>query len=163
MTHPRRLDTGEDIGAPIRQVGAGVSWAGDQTIFYCRVDRAWRPFQVWRHALGSDPADDVVVLTEDDDMFWLAADESRDREWIVLTAGSRLTTEVWLIPAARPGTAPRSVAGRTPGLEYLVEQSNCAGASPIWSSLYGLPLGPVHQRAWLLMLHARLGHRSRAP
>ncbi|MDO5500468.1 MAG: S9 family peptidase [Propionibacteriaceae bacterium] len=117
----RRIATGEDIGTPIAQVGAGVSWAGDHTLFYVRVDDAWRPFQVWRHRLGTDPGDDQLVLAEDDEMFWLAVDESRDRRWLVIVAGSKLTTEVWLVPADDPDSAPRSVAGRTAGLEYLVE------------------------------------------
>ena len=119
----RRIATGEQVGVPIPQVGSGVCWAGDGTVVYTRVDEAWRPFQVWRHPLGDDPAHDQLILTEDDEMFWLGADESRDREWLVLSAGSKLTSEVWLIPAADPGAAPRTVAGRTPGLEYLVEMA----------------------------------------
>lgn len=117
----RRIATGEEVGAPITGVGSGASWAGNDTLFYTRVDDAWRPHQIWRHRVGSDPAGDVLVLAEDDDMFWLSVDESRDRRWLVITAGSKLTTEVWLVPADEPARAPQSVAGRTPGLEYLVE------------------------------------------
>ncbi|HHV22359.1 MAG TPA: S9 family peptidase [Propionibacterium sp.] len=117
----RAIATGEDLDVAIPETGHGASWAGDDTLFYTRVDEAWRPHEIWRHHLGTDSADDVRVLNEPDEMFWLAVDESRDRDWLVITAGSKLTTEVWLIPAHDPGTAPRTVAGRTPGLEYLVE------------------------------------------
>ncbi|MDO5684106.1 MAG: oligopeptidase B, partial [Propionibacteriaceae bacterium] len=117
----RDIASGRDHEVSIPQTGSGVSWAGDAAVIYSRVDEAWRPHEVWRHTLGADPADDVLVLSEPDEMFWLGVDESRDREWLVLTAGSKLTTEVWLLPTNDPTATPRSVAGRTPGLEYLVE------------------------------------------
>ncbi|WP_432557454.1 S9 family peptidase [Granulicoccus sp. GXG6511] len=117
----RDIATGEDLGVAIPQTGHGANWSGDGLLFYVRVDEAWRPHEVWRHTLGTDPSEDVLVLTEPDEMFWLAADESRDRNWVVLTAGSKLTTEVWLLPAGDPEATPQTVAGRTEGLEYLVE------------------------------------------
>jgi oligopeptidase B len=119
--HVRNLDTGTEVGEPVRRVGAGVCWAGNEVLVYTRVDEAWRPFQVWRHRLGSTPGDDVLMLSEPDEMFWLGVEESRDRQWLVLSAGSKLTSEVWLVPTTAPETPPRSVAGRRTGRDYLVE------------------------------------------
>lgn len=116
----RRIATGEQVGEKVIHVGAGVSWAGNDTIIYTRVDEAWRPCEVWRHRLVSHD-DDALILSEPDEMFWLGAEESRDRNWLILSAGSKLTSEVWLVPTAAPDTPPRSVAGRIAGREYSVE------------------------------------------
>lgn len=119
--HVRRLDTGEEVGEPVRDIAGGVCWAGSEVVIYTRVDEAWRPFQVWRHTLGTQGHDDVLILAETDEMFWLGAEESRDRKWLVLSSGSKLTSEVWLVPASAPATPPVSVAGRRAGRDYLVE------------------------------------------
>ena len=39
-----------------------LAWGNDnQTIFYTKVDDANRPYQLWRHILGEDPSNDVLV------------------------------------------------------------------------------------------------------
>src|SRR5689334_595021 len=50
----RDLDTGDDLPDVIDAVYYGLAWANDDaTIFYVRPDDAMRPFQVWRHTLGT--------------------------------------------------------------------------------------------------------------
>jgi len=56
----------------IEDTSYGVAWANDNaTVFYVRVDEAMRPFQLWRHRVGSDPGGDVLVIEEPDDHFYL--------------------------------------------------------------------------------------------
>ena len=80
-----------------------------------------RPHQVWRHRLGTPQSDDVLVVAEPDERFFLGVDSSRDEAWIVITAESKQSTEVWVVPAAEPMATPRSVAGRRADHEYSVE------------------------------------------
>ena len=57
----------------------GLAWSSDATVvFYVRFDDAQRPHQLWRHQLGTDPAQDILVLEEamigpDDLQFGIAA------------------------------------------------------------------------------------------
>jgi oligopeptidase B len=119
--HILDLSTGQLLGDEIADTAYGVAWAGETHLFYTRADAAWRPYVVLRHRLGTDPATDVEVLTEPDERFWVGVDSSRDDAWIVLGAGSKLTSEYRLLPTSDPEGEPRLVAPRRQGVEYDVE------------------------------------------
>ena len=69
----RDLPTGQDADeiAGTSSWG-GVAWsAGNDWLFYARPDDQMRPHQIWRHRLGTPPADDVLVHSEADERFFL--------------------------------------------------------------------------------------------
>jgi oligopeptidase B len=71
----RDLSTGRDLDDVIRGLYYGTAWAADsRTFFYVRPDATMRPFQVWRHELGTSSAQDVLVLQEDDEHFELSVE-----------------------------------------------------------------------------------------
>lgn len=115
------LTTGELLADRIDDIAYGVAWAGENHLFYIRADAAWRPYVVLRHRLGTEPADDPAVVTEPDERFWVGVDASRDHRWIVIGAGSKLTSEYRLLPTDDPEGTPRLVAPRRQGVEYDVE------------------------------------------
>ena len=115
------LGTGERLPDVIDDVAYGVAWAGEEQLFYTRADEAWRPHQVLRHRIGSTPADDPVIFSEPDERFWVHVGTSRDRDWVVISAGSKLTSEIRLLPSTDPQSEPRIVAPRRQGVEYEVE------------------------------------------
>ncbi|MCP3912088.1 MAG: S9 family peptidase [Actinomycetia bacterium] len=111
-----------DLDDQVEGISAGGAWAADsQTFFYLRLDEAHRPHEVWRHVLGTDPVDDVLVHNETDERFWLEVSRSRDDRFMLIHAGSSVTDEVWTIPADRPFEAPRVVSPRRQGIEYRVD------------------------------------------
>ena len=63
---------------------------------------AYRPYQVWRHTLGTPVADDVLVLEEPDERFELCVRATRSGGLVVLWAESRDTREVWVVDADDP-------------------------------------------------------------
>ena len=67
----RDLRTGEELDDAIEGTTYGSAWAGDGVFFYVRNDESMRPFQVWRHAVGSPTADDVLVFEETDERFFV--------------------------------------------------------------------------------------------
>ena len=117
------LATGRTIDGPIRGVGGGGVWAGDDWILYVRVDAAWRPHEVWRHRIGDAPEADALVFTEPDERFWVGLDTSRDFQWVLIDLGSKTTTETHLLRADDPTGALTVVQARRPGLEYAVEMA----------------------------------------
>ena len=120
----RDLATGQDLADQVGDTSYGGAWSPDgQFAFYIKVDQAWRPFQVWRHRLGTDPAEDAVVFTEDDDRFWVDVALTRNQAAIQITIGSKLTSEVRLIDASAPESEPVLVAPRREGVEYQVEHA----------------------------------------
>ncbi|MEH3077859.1 MAG: S9 family peptidase [Quadrisphaera sp.] len=132
----RDLVTGADLDVAIAGLGHGVTWASDsRTLLYSVVDEAWRPFEVRRHVLGESSPDgegDAVVLREDDERYWLGVGRTRSGRFLVLSAGSKNTSEVWLLdaggPDRAPGEVPVSVAGRRDGVEYSVDHAVLPGA-----------------------------------
>lgn len=118
----RDLTTGADLPDVVDNVTYGLAWADDgRTCFYIRPDDAMRPNEVWRHALGTPAADDVLVLREDDERFYLGVERTRSGRFVLLDASSKLTSEVWFIPTDAPESEPRVIAPRDHGHEYAVE------------------------------------------
>jgi oligopeptidase B len=98
------------------------AWSADSaTFFYTVHDAAYRPHQIWRHRLGTAPADDTLVLSEEDEQYELEVRATRSGDLIVIRAANRDTSEVWLVDAHRPDEPPRCVAARQRGLEYACE------------------------------------------
>ena len=111
----RDLRTGADLPDQIEDTTYGSAWAGATTFFYVRNDEAMRPFQVWRHEVGTPTADDVLVFEEPDERFFVSVSLSLTEAWIHITTGSKVTTEELLIPAADPTAIPRVVQPRRAG------------------------------------------------
>ena len=115
----RQVATGEDLPDRIGRTYYGGAWSADSgTFFYVVHDAAYRPYQVWRHCLGEDPARDVLVMAEVDERFEVWLEGSRSGELVVIRSESKDSSEVWLVPADRPQTPARVVAARRPGVLY---------------------------------------------
>jgi oligopeptidase B len=108
-------------------IGAGATWATDnRTVYYVTLDDAWRPDTVWRHRLGSGmPAE--KVYHEPDERFWLAVGRTRSEAYVLIAAGSAITSEVRYADAADPRAQFTIVLPRREGVEYSVEHAVVGG------------------------------------
>jgi oligopeptidase B len=114
------LDSGELLADRLEGCGRSLAWADDTTLFYARLDDALRPWQAWRHRLGTPVDDDVCVWQEDDGKFYLGLHRTRSDAFVVLSVGSQVSSEVRLIPTATPEAEPILVAARRDNVEYAV-------------------------------------------
>ena len=118
----RDLASGTDLDDRIEGTYYGTAWSADsEWLFYTVTDDAMRPHQIWRHRVGTAQADDVLVLQEDDERFFLDVDLSRSGAWVLITAGSKESSEVWLVAADRPTEPAVRVRQREDGHEYAVD------------------------------------------
>ncbi len=121
------IDDGVVFPDEIAETAAGALF--DQSgayIFYTTVDDAWRPDTVWRHRVGAvEP--DVQVFHEPDERFWVGVGLTRSRAFLVIEAGSSVTSEAWLLRADDPTGEFRVVWPRKDGVEYDVEHAVVAG------------------------------------
>jgi len=118
----RDLESGRDLDDVVERVYYSLAWASDNaTLFYTRPDQAMRPWQVWRHRLGTAAADDALVLQEDDERFFASVARTRSGELIVVALESQVTSEVHTLRADTPDAALTVVEPRTQGHEYSVE------------------------------------------
>ena len=127
----RDLASGQDLvtaaGLPerIERTYYGLAWsAGSRTLFYIVTNAAYRAYQVWRHEVGTDPAQDVLVFTEHDERFDVIVRAARSGAYILLETESRDTTETLVIPANEPGAAPLVLQKRRPGVEYRADHAD---------------------------------------
>lgn len=98
------------------------AWGNDnQTFFYTKIDSTNRPFQLWRHSLGDESKEDVLVYQEDDESFFLGVGKSRSEDYIFLELGSQVTSEVHFLAANQPRGEFQVIHPRQPGMEYGVE------------------------------------------
>ncbi len=121
----RDLRTGANLPDVIPGVYYGSAWATDNhTFFYVRPDDAMRPFQVWRHTLGADPATDELVFVETDERFYVSISLSRDEQYLYLASGSKVTDEVRFLRADDPTGTWTVVEPREQDVEYGISHHN---------------------------------------
>lgn len=122
------LSTGELLPDEIAGIGAGVTWATDnQTVYYTTVDEAWRPDTVWRHRIGASAESAEQVYHEADERFWLSVGRTRSDAYLLIAAGSSITTEVRYADAADSHAEFTVVLPRREGVEYAVEHAIIGG------------------------------------
>jgi oligopeptidase B len=121
------LRTGTLYDDEIVGIGAGATWAADNhTIYYVTVDDAWRPDTVWRHRLGAGlPAE--RVYHEPDEKYWLAVGRTRSNKYVIIAAGSAVTTELRYGDATDGETQFTTIWPRRELVEYSVEHAVVGG------------------------------------
>jgi len=115
----KNLETGELLADEISNTYYSVEWANDnRTLFYNILDEAKRPYKLFRHVLGADPAQDDLVLHEADDAFFLGLSKTRSKKYLLAGLKSNTTTEIRYLDAGRPEEAFTVMVPRTQDMEY---------------------------------------------
>jgi len=118
------LGTGALFPESIVSTSHDVAWANDsRTLFYTALDQAHRPCRLYRHLVGTNPAEDVLVYFEPDASFFLDISRTRSRAYLLLDLSSHSTSEVRFVSADRPEDSFRIVQPREPGIEYTVSHN----------------------------------------
>ena len=117
----RDLDEGVDKSDRLEDLAGPVAWFTDnETVLYVTPDQANRPYQVWRHRVGDPQGLDELVFEELDERFFVGVGLEKDETFIQIVVSSKVSDEVWLIPASSPKSAPRLVAERRQDVEYAM-------------------------------------------
>ena len=114
------LDANELLTDSIEGCGGSLAWLDDEWLVYTRRDDTHRPWQAWRHKMGTPVSADVCIWEEDDPAFFVSVHRARSDAFLVISLDSQVTSEQWLIPTSAPETPPRLIAPRRSGVEYQV-------------------------------------------
>lgn len=163
--HFRDLAAGADLQDVLTDVHYGAAWAADnRTFFYVKADAAMRPFQVWRHRLGTAAAQDVLVLQEDDERFELSVEPTKSERYIIFGASSQVTAECRFIAADDAEAEPTMIEPRRQGIEYSVDDQEDRfliltndGARDF--RLMAAPVADPRRASWVEVLPERDGVR----
>jgi oligopeptidase B len=120
----RDLATSQDLPDTIPDTRGSMVWANDsRTLFYVRLDDNHRPQSVWRHTLGTPHDSDAEIYKEADTGFFVGIAGTQSSKFIQIVVHDHQTSEVHLIDADEPQSAPVLIAGRRTGHEYGVEHA----------------------------------------
>jgi oligopeptidase B len=115
------LDTNALLPESINGASSRMAWANDgRMLFYTTLDEARRPCRLYRHRLGTNSSEDVLVYHETDASFYLDISRTRSRKYLILDLSSHSTTEVRFVSADQPTEPFRIVQPRSAGIEYTV-------------------------------------------
>jgi oligopeptidase B len=118
------LASGALFAESIGNTSHDVAWANDsRTLFYAALDQAHRPCRLYRHRVGTNPSQDVLVYFEPDASFFLDISRTRSRAYLLLDISSHSTSEVRFVSADRPEDPFRVVQSRASGIEYTVSHN----------------------------------------
>ncbi len=118
-------ETMEELGTPIPDSAGSFVWSRDaRSLFYVKLDENHRPRQVYRHILGTAPESDTLVYEESDPAFYVGVSVTQDHRFILIDAHDHQTSEVRMIDADAPESAPVLIAEREREHEYSVEHQD---------------------------------------
>ncbi|MFZ0489500.1 MAG: S9 family peptidase [Salegentibacter sp.] len=118
----KNLATGELYPEKIENTTGGSTWANDnKTLYYTKKDeQTLRSYQIYKHILGTDPAEDELIYEEKDETFNTYVYKSKSREYIIIGSSSTLTTEYRFLKADNPKGEFSVFQPRVRGLEYSI-------------------------------------------
>ncbi|NMH28864.1 S9 family peptidase [Flavobacterium silvaticum] len=118
----KNLITGEIFSEEIENAAPNCVWANDnKTVFYTRQDKkTLRSDTIYKHKIGSDAKDDVVVFYEKDDTFHISVSKEKSRKYLVIASMSTMTSEFRILSADEPDGEFRVFQKRVRGLEYSI-------------------------------------------
>ncbi|WP_370034460.1 S9 family peptidase [Qipengyuania mesophila] len=128
------LATGEHLPDEIPGTLSGLVWVmDDRALVYGLADDHWRVHDATLHVLGTALAEDVELYREtENEGFRVGAGLSAQEDWLVIATGDNETSEVRLVPANDPTSAPILVRRREKGVEYDVDLRTDGGKTTLW-------------------------------
>jgi oligopeptidase B len=116
------LQTGELLEDRISGAYEDLEWANDnEVLFYSTLDQALRPYQLYKHSLGTDQSEDVLLYHEKDEMFYLELSKTRSMAYLLIDLESKTTSEVRYLNADNTEESLQVVHPRQHGMEYDVD------------------------------------------
>ncbi len=119
----KNLDTGEMLEDEIPAVTANMAWANDnRTLFYAKQDAATlRSYQIYRHVLGTDPAEDELVYEEKAVEFSCFVWRSKSKQYMIIGSFQTLSNEYRYLDADDPGGEFEVFLPRERDHEYSID------------------------------------------
>jgi len=121
--HFKNLTTGEILSDKIENTTGGATWANDnKTIFYTKNDPVTlRSYQIYKHILGTDQKEDVLVFEEKDETFNCFVYKTKSSAFIMIGSGQTLSTEYQFLDANNPSGEFKILQARERNHEYSID------------------------------------------
>lgn len=119
----KNLSTGETFPDAIAEVTPNMAWANDnKTLFYSKQDPVTlRPYRIYRHTLGTDVSQDVLVYEEKDDTYNCSVTRTKSKRFLLIESEQTLATEYRYLSADDPSGEFNVINPRRRDHEYHVD------------------------------------------
>ncbi|WP_407083727.1 S9 family peptidase [Photobacterium leiognathi] len=120
----KNLATGECLADEITGTSGSIAWQNDNKAFYYikKDPQTLLGYQVYRHQLGTNQADDTLIFEETDPSFYTSIGKSKDNELVYIWHSSTETSAVSIIDANDPNATATPFLEREEGLEYSISK-----------------------------------------
>ena len=90
----REISTKKNLIDKIENTSGSITWSLDsKSFFYAKLDKFHRPRKIYKHILGTDTKDDVLIFEEKDDTFTCSINLSSDEKYFIVSTSDHITTE----------------------------------------------------------------------
>jgi len=116
------LRTGKIFEENISNAEGNIAWANDnQTIFYTAKNKVTLLSEkIYRHKIGTDAKEDVLVYEEKDNEFYIGVSRSKSGEYITIWNSSTLVNDYHLLNANKPYDNFSNFTKRSDNHEYSI-------------------------------------------
>lgn len=104
----------------IKGISSALLTPDGKWVFYVTLDSAWRPYQVFRHKVGTNVENDVKVFEDLDERFFVSVYESFDERSVIINSSSKTTSRVLMLPLSTPEADFKTVLKPVENVEYDV-------------------------------------------
>ncbi|MSP39716.1 MAG: S9 family peptidase [Deltaproteobacteria bacterium] len=119
----KNLATGELCSDVLTNVTENLVWANDnRTLFYAKQDdTTLRQYQIYRHVLGADPAEDRLVYQENDETFGAYIFKTKSKKFLLIVSSQTVCQEYRYLDADDPGGEFELFLARVRGHEHHID------------------------------------------
>ena len=118
----RRISDNKIIEEPIPDTAGGITWSyDDQYFFYSKLDKFHRPRQIFRHKIGTNIKEDILIFEEQDDRFTCGIGTSSDEKFYFISTSEHTTSEVYYFNKDETKPEPKLILERKDGVEYSLD------------------------------------------
>ncbi len=119
----KSLETGEVYPEVLAGTSGNMAWAEDnRTLFYTKRDpQTLRSYQVYRHTLGTEQADDVLVFEETDEEFSCFVRKTKSKQYVMISSSHTTMDEHRYVDASAPADDFALFIPRDRGHEHRID------------------------------------------
>lgn len=121
--HFKNLETGDILAESISAITGNFVWAADNlTLFYSKQDpETLRSNRIYKHTLGTIPAEDPLIFEETDEEFSCMVHKSKTEEYLFIHSESTISSEMRFLKSDQPQGEFQILQLRIPNLEYAAD------------------------------------------
>jgi oligopeptidase B len=117
------LESGDHLSEKIPDTQGSVAWSADRKFFfYSKINSNDRPDRVYRHQLGTQSSEDVLIYQEQDSRFFVDVDVTADGAFIAINSHSKESSEILLLNAHQPLGTPKTFLPKRENHTYTIER-----------------------------------------